>query len=593
MIGSVGEYQSLSMKDRADLVRTAVMANRAQIGAVLAFSGLMSVFALSSSLYMLEVFDRVLTSRSVPTLLLLTLIAIGGLVVFGLFDSVRRRLLVRVGLRVGDTLAADVLASMVATSSQMGAATFRSGLRDVDSLRNFIGSATCAALFDTPFLLLYLVVLYFLHPLYLVVVVLGSALLVLIAVVGNAVTAPALARSIGGGQRAQEFADDGVRNADVLEGIGMTPTFVARWRHMWLDAVRDGATAAERDARLSALSKTVRQLIQVALMATGALLILDFHATGGIMIGATIIGSRAVSPIEMLISSWKNIVALRLVRLRINALLTGAPQREQGMALPTPVGDIRVSALGYIMAATRRTVLANVGFELAAGEALGVVGPSASGKSTLARLLVGAWPCSTGAVRLDGANIYSWPRAALGRHIGYLPQDLELFTGTVRDNIGRMGDGDPEAIVAAAKLANAHEMILALPHGYETEIGVAGHWLSGGQRQRVGLARALYGEPRFVVLDEPNSNLDGAGEMALLATLRSLKSLGVTVIVIAHRPSILTGMDKLLVLAPGGTVGAYGPAREVMEQFAASAEPRPGAPLTGVPAPIAAARAAL
>ncbi len=351
----------------------------------------------------------------------------------------------------------------------------------------------------------------------------------------------------------------------------MSPTFVGRWHGFWLEALRANAVASERDARVSAVSKTIRQMIQIALMATGAVLILQFHASGGVMIGATIIGSRAVSPIELLTGSWKSIIAAGLARDRLNQLLSGAPQREQGMPLPAPKGHVKVTAVSYAVTSTRRTVLSNVAFELLPGEFLGVIGPSASGKSTLGRLLVGAWPCTAGAVRLDGANIYSWPRAALGRFIGYLPQDVELFAGTVRDNIARMVEGDPDGVVRAAQLAHAHEMILALPHGYETEIGENGHWLSGGQSQRIGLARALYGDPRYIVLDEPNSNLDGVGEQALAQTLAELKSMAVTVVIIAHRPSVLMGVDKILVLNPNGGVAAYGPTQDVMPQFVGSA----------------------
>ena len=561
----------MAKQNVADPVREVVSARRPMLFSALAFSAFMSVFALSSSLYMLEVFDRVLTSRSESTLWLLTLISLGGLTVFGFLDGLRRRLLIRVSLQVGEDLSQRVLAAMVATNSQVGGPTVRSGLRDVDFLRNFLGGPTFAGLMDVPFLALYLVVLWFLHPAYLVVVFLGGGLLATIAVVGNRITSPPLSKSITLSMRAQNLADDGVRNADVLEGMGMSPTFVGRWHALWLESLRANAMASERDAAVSALSKTVRQMIQVTLMATGAVLILQFHASGGVMIGATIIGSRAVSPIELLTGSWKSIIAAGLARDRVNQLLTGAPQREQGMPLPAPKGHLKATAVTYALATTRRTVLSNIGLELTPGEFLGVIGPSASGKSTLGRLLVGAWPCTTGAVRLDGANIYSWPRAALGRFIGYLPQDVELFAGSVRDNIARMIEGDHDGVIQAAQLAHAHEMILALPHGYDTEIGESGHWLSGGQRQRIGLARALYGDPRYVVLDEPNSNLDGMGEQALAQTLAELRSRGTTVVIIAHRPTVLMGVEKILVLNASGGVAAYGPAKEVMPQFVAGA----------------------
>ena len=553
--------------DRADPIRDVLTAHTRAFGFALAFSGAISVLAMTSSFYMLEVFDRVLTSRSEATLLLLTIIAVLGVAANGVLDSLRRRLMFRVGMRVGDALSDKVLRAMVAMNSQVGGTAYRNGMRDVDTLRGFIGGPICSALMDVPFLSVYLVVLYFLHPLYLVVVLLGGVVLVALAFLTNAVTSKTLTQSLNQSLRAQTFADDGLRNADVLEGMGMSSTFVGRWRRQWLAALRLNALASERDARLGSGSKAVRLLLQVALMATGAVLILQYHATGGVMIGATIIGARAVTPIEVLISSWKNIINLRLVHTRLTELLNTAPKREEGMPLPPPEGRLRVSGVQYVVPATRRIVVTNVGFELAAGDSLGLIGPSASGKSTLARLLVGAWPCTSGSVRLDGADIFAWPRSSLSHYIGYLPQDVELFGGTVRDNIARMTEGDPEQVVRAARLAGAHDMILALPKGYETEIGEAGHFLSGGQRQRIGIARAVYGEPRLVVLDEPNSNLDGSGEQALVATIAELKRMGVTVIIVAHRPAVLANMDKILVLAPGGGMAGFGPTAEILAQF--------------------------
>lgn len=561
----------MASRDQSDPVLEIVASQRKSLAVALGFSAASTVLALTSSFYMLEVFDRVLTSRSQATLLMLTIIAVIGIGMGGILDSLRRRLMIRVGMQVGNAMSDRVLRSMVAINSQVGSPAYRNGLRDIDAMRVFISGPSLGALMDVPFLTIYLIILFFLHPLYLLVVLLGAGLLVAIAFINNAVTSPLLTRSINQSNRAQAFAEDGLQNADVLEGMGMSSTFVGRWRGQWLGAMRLNAEASERDARLGAASRATRLLLQVALMATGAILILDFHATGGVMIGATIIGARAVSPIEVLISSWRNIIAIRLVRARLNELMTNAPRRDEGMALPAPKGDLRAISVQYVAPSTRRMVVSNVSFELAPGEALGVIGPSASGKSTLARLLVGAWPCHSGSVRLDGANIYSWPRAALSTYVGYLPQDVELFAGSVRDNISRMTDATPEDVVRAANLANAHEMILALPKGYETEIGEGGHWLSGGQRQRIGIARALFGDPRLVVLDEPNSNLDGAGENALTATLSELKRLGITTVVVAHRPSLLAGMDKILVLNPNGGVAGYGPARDVMNQFTAGA----------------------
>jgi PrtD family type I secretion system ABC transporter len=555
-----------------DPVSEVFAANRSVFIAGLGFSAGMSILALTTSIYMLQVYDRVLTSRSEATLLLLTLMAVIGIAVFAVMDSLRRRLMFRMSLRISDALAPRVLRAMVATNSQAGNQVVRTGLRDVETLRNFIGGATFGALMDAPFLVIYLFILLLLHPLYLLVVVVGAVILLLIAWLNNGLTGPPLTESISTGMRAQSFADGGLRNADVLEGMGISSGFANRWYEQWLQSMRLNALASERDARLSALSKGIRMVVQVAFLATGAILILDFRATGAVMIGASIIGARALMPIETLISSWKSIVAARLAKQRLSELLSEAPRRDEGMRLPAPRGHLKLSGAFYVASRTRKTVLSNISFELQPGESMGVIGPSASGKSTLARIIMGAWPVNSGSVRLDGANVYSWPRQDLSRYVGYLPQDVELFSGTIRANITRMGDEDPEAVVRAAQLAGAHEMILALPKGYETEIGDNGHLLSGGQAQRIGLVRALYCEPRLIVLDEPNANLDSFGEAALMQTLAELKKIGSTVVVIAHRPGILMGMDKILVLNPQGGVAAFGPAADVMRQFTQKSE---------------------
>lgn len=553
----------------SDPVSAAITANRSMLTAAFFLSATMSVLALTTSFYMLEVYDRVLSSRSVDTLLLLTVLAIGGISAFSALDSLRLRLLARLGMRVADRLSAPVLRAMIGATSQSGAINARSGLRDVETVRNFVGSPALAAVMDAPFSLIYLIVLLLLDPLLLLVVIGGGSILICLALVNQRITNPGISRAIGMSMRAQEFADDGLGNADVLEGMGMSATFVARWRQQWINAQRTSTQAGDLDSRLSSASKGVRMMIQVFLLGVGALLILDFHSTGGIMIAASIIGSRALAPIETLVSTWKSVIATRLAWTRIVELLEKAPRRDEGMKLPPPRGQIDVNGVGYASRATGRTILHGITFHLEPGESLGVIGPSGSGKSTLMRLLVGAWPCTAGVVRLDAANIYAWPRAELSPHIGYLPQDVELFAGTVRENIARMSEGDPDAVVRAAILARAHEMILTLPRGYETEVGKGGHQLSGGQSQRIGIARALYGEPCFVVLDEPNSNLDAQGEEALLTTLAELKAKGVTVVLVAHRPAILANVDKMLVLRANGTVDAFGPRGELLQRYTA------------------------
>jgi len=373
-----------------------------------------------------------------------------------------------------------------------------------------------------------------------------------------------------------------VKNADVVEGIGMSNTFVERWFGVWVDSLKAALIASDKDSFLAGISKALRLTIQIALLGTGALLVLDYHASGGIMIAASIIGSRALAPIEAIVAAWKNVVNVRLAWGRVRDLLKNAPGREEGMVLPAPDGRIDVVGASFSAPGSPRMILGGVYFSLAPGESLGIIGPSGSGKSTLARLLVGAWPCLTGNVRLDGADVYSWPRAEFSRHIGYLPQDVELFDCSVRQNIARLADGDPEKVVAAAKLAGAHEMILSLPAGYDTGIGDTGQKLSGGQRQRIGIARALYGEPRFVVLDEPNSNLDTIGEQALQATILELKKKRVTFVIVSHRPMTLSVVDKILVLRDG-VVEALGPRAEIL--------PRLGARAMAAPRPMASSQA--
>jgi PrtD family type I secretion system ABC transporter len=554
-----------------DPVRAALEANARVFAVCFAFAAAMSILALTVSFYMLEVYDRVLNSRSVSTLGLLTIIAFGGVFVHSALDSMRLRLLIRIGMRVANQLTSQVLRSMIALSAQAGGAVARQGLRDIDTIRNFIGSPGLAALIDAPFLLVFLFVLFMLHWAYFLLVLVGGAIIVGIAVLDQFITSRTLTSSIGATIRAHQFAEDGLRNADLLEGMGISATFVGRWRDQWVESLRLSLQSSDKDSVLTGLSRGVRQFIQVCLLGTGALLVLKFHASGGVMIAASIIGGRALAPIETMVSTWKSVTAARLAHGRIIEILRRAPKREEGMPLPAPIGRIQAERVTYAPPGAKKYIVAGVSFDLMPGDSCGVIGPSASGKSTLMRLVVGAWPCASGIVRLDGADIYGWPRSELSNYIGYLPQDVELFGGTVRSNIARLNEGDPELVVAAAKLAGAHEMILALPQGYDTDIGESGAKLSGGQRQRLGIARAMYGDPRFIVLDEPNSNLDAAGEEALLITLAELKRRNVTVIIVAHRPSILAAVDKMLALRDGA-VEAFGPRNEVIQKYTQRAQ---------------------
>lgn len=573
------ERLSFRKGEQLDPVREALRSEKPLFASAFGFSAVISVLALTTSLYMLQVYDRVLASRSVDTLLLLTIIATAAILVFSALESLRLRLLVRIGMRVAEKLSTRVLRAMVASTSQSSATTMHSGVRDVETVRNFIGSNGFAALLDAPFIVVYLLVLLLLSPVFLAIVVAGGAILVALALINQRISNPHLVRSMTLSARASEFVEDGIRNSDVLEGMGMSNSFIARWRRQWLEALKISTEATDRDSGLQAWSRSVRLLIYIFLLGAGALLILNFKGTGGIMIAASIIGGRALQPIESFIASWKSLIAVRMAWDRLNILLRHAPRRDEGMSLGAPEGKVQLNSLFFAIPATRKPVLQNVSFELQAGESLGIIGASACGKSTLLRLMVGAWPASSGTVRLDGADVYTWPREELSRHIGYLPQDVELFSGTVRENIARMSEGEPEAVVRAAKRAGAHEMILSLPKGYDTDIGSYGHNLSGGQSQRIGIARALYGDPKLIVLDEPNSNLDSFGEEALLQTMVQLKEEKVTLVIVAHRSSILQNVDKMLVLRPNGTVDAFGPRDKVVQRFSRGG---PGRQLTNV-----------
>jgi PrtD family type I secretion system ABC transporter len=566
-----------------DPLASAVAASARLFGHALLFSTAMAVLTLTTSFYMLEVYDRVLSSRSEETLLLLTIISVAAIAAYATLDSLRSRLFVRASMRIGAQVAPIILRSMLASSSRTGGVEPRQGLRDLETIKAFIASPTIGQLCDTPFLVFYLAILLYLHWIYFFIVLFGGVLLGLIATIDQALTSRLLGRSINLAIRAHAYAEDGVKNADVLEGIGMSSTFVERWFGIWVDSLKASLAASDKDSLLAGISKAIRLIIQIALLGTGAVLVLEYHASGGIMIAASILGSRALAPIEAIVAAWKNVVNVRLAWQRVQDLLRQAPKRDEGMVLPAPEGRIHVVDASFSVPGSPRMILTGINFSLAAGESLGIIGPSASGKSTLVRLMVGAWPCLTGHVRLDGADIFSWPRTELSRYIGYLPQDVELFASSVRRNIARLTDGDPEKVVAAARLAGAHEMILGLPRGYDTEIGDSGHRLSGGQRQRIGIARALYGDPRFVVLDEPNSNLDAVGEQALQATTLELKKRHVTFVIVSHRPMTLAVVDKILLLRDG-VVEAFGPRQEILPRIAgrggAGARPlqTPGAP---------------
>lgn len=548
-----------------------------RFGSVFLYAGLFSFFInlllLVPSLYMLQVFDRVIASRSNETLVMLTLAALVALVAMGLLERVRSRLLAAAGVMLDRHLGPAVIRELLANSARLGGTEYTHGLRDIAVLRGFLAGSGIFALFDAPWLPFYLLIIFLFHPMLGVIATCGALLLIVLAFINERLSRDPLEVLHASMRKAARYIDSSLRNAEVIGALGMGAALTRRWERHNDEVLVQQARASQRVALVSGLTKFTRQSLQVAMLAAGAYLVIDLNVTPGVMIAATILLGRALQPVETLIAGWKNLVEARAAYARLDALLpANASVEKSGPPLPAPLGQLNAQKLVFAPLGMDKAIVRGLSLALEAGESLAIVGPSASGKSTLARLLVGVWRPTAGTVRLDGADVASWTREHLGPHIGYLPQDVELFSGSVAENIARLGEATSGTVIEAGKRAHAHELILRLPAGYETEIGDGGCALSGGQRQRIGLARALFGNPKLVVLDEPNANLDGEGEAALMETLADLKRSGVTCIVITHRPSLLAGVDKVLVMREG-TVEHFGPYAEVIARVTRSGPP--------------------
>jgi PrtD family type I secretion system ABC transporter len=532
------------------------------------FSLAINLLQLTVPLYLLQVFDRVLSSRSHETLAALSVIALGALLVHLLLDQVRSRLLLAAGVTL------DGVAGPAALQHALDGAT-GTALKDVSTLRGFLTGPGIVALFDAPWLPVYLGVLFMFHARLGAIAALGAALLLALAWLNERLTREPIGATHRASRIAAREVDAAVRHAEIVHVLGMADAVRQRWQRRNFDVVDAHVRAARRGNLLAALSRFMRLLVQVAMLASGALLVIDQQASAGVMTAATLILARALAPAEAAIATWRALIEAREAHHRLTRLPWPQADTPPAMALPAPQGRLVADGVSYTPPGAslqpQAALLKSVSFALDAGESLGIVGPSGSGKSTLARVLTGALRCDGGVVRLDGADIAHSSRQQLGPHLGYLPQNAQLLGGTVAQNIARWSDAASAAVVDAATQAQAHEMILQLPRGYETEVGEDGSALSGGQRQRVALARALFGRPRLVVLDEPNTGLDAAGEQALLRAMQQVRLSGATLIVITHRPSLLMQVDKLLVLDAGRVV-QFGPRAEVMRRVAPRAE---------------------
>lgn len=552
-------------KREASELRHALHACRDSFASVGLFSLFVNLLMLVPAIYMLQVYDRVLTTLSGETLLMLTLVVIFLFAIMGLLELVRYRMLVRIGNRLDLRLGTRLYQAMFQRSLITGSRQSAQPLSDLATLRQFLAGNGLLVFFDAPWVPVYLAVLFLFHPWLGLFATLAGLLLLVLTVVGEKITQPLLSEAAAEQIHTNELVDANLRNAEALHAMGMLPDILARWSQSHRRCLAGQSRASDRGETLATAARVLRLLAQSLILGLGAWLVLRAELTPGTMIAGSIVMGRALAPIDRMIGTWKGCIAARSAYRRLEELLLQVPVESERMPLPKPKGELRLEGVTATVPGGRIPVLRSIQFELASGEHLGIIGPSAAGKSSLARVMLGIWPVLSGTVRLDGADITSWSRDALGPFIGYLPQDIELFDGTIAENIARFGDLDSSRVVTAARKAGVHEMILSLGDGYDTVIA-SGSGLSGGQRQRLGLARALYGDPVLVLLDEPNANLDDRGEQALAAAMAALKREGVTLCVISHRISVLKDMDRLLLLRDG-EVQLFGARDEVMARL--------------------------
>jgi ATP-binding cassette subfamily C protein EexD len=533
------------------------------------FSLFVNALMLVPTFFMIQISGRVVPSSSVSTLVMLTLILTVLMLTLGSLEWVRSRIMVRISNRLDALLSHDVYrASFRRALDSGGMDASAQSLNDLTSLRQFLTGNGLFAFFDAPWLPVYTAVMFMFHPLYGWVTVGCAIVLICLAVLNQRFTGAALAEANKENVAASLHTTKTLRNAEVIESMGMLRTLMSRWAQRQRKVLRLQSYASDKSGIITSVSKTFRQWTQSMMLALGAYLVITHEITPGLLMAGSLLLGRALSPIDQMIGSWKGFVGARVQYNRLNETLEKLSAEPERMKLPAPQGHIQVENLIVTPPGAKTPVIRNISFVAPAGTVVGIVGPSAAGKSTLVRALLGIWPSQHGVVRLDGADISTWDKHDLGPHVGYLPQDIELFEGSISENIARFEDIDAEKTVHAAKVAGVHEMILMLPDGYDTVIGSDGVNLSGGQRQRIGLARALYGSPRLIVLDEPNSNLDDVGERALGVALQKVKETGATVFIVSHRPNILARLDRVMVLN-AGTISLYGAREQVIAELAA------------------------
>ena len=540
------------------------------------FSGMSNVLMLTGSVFMLEVYDRVLPSHSIPTLVALTILATTLYIALGILDLIRGRILVRVGAKIDEAVSDRVYEVVVSAPLKAGdRGDSLQALRHLDNLRSFLSGIGPIALFDLPWIPLYLIICFAFHTLIGVTALFGAVVLCVLTLLTEAYTRDSSKQALTLGVSRNSLAETSRRNAEALIAMGMYRPLADRWRQTNRQYIATQQQTSDIASGFASTSKVLRMVLQSAVLAVGAYLVINQQATAGIIIASSILSARALAPVDLAIAHWKGFIAARQSWQRLNQLLLVFPVKKEPMALETPSRTLTVDSASAVPPGSQTLVVNNINFVLKAGNGLGIIGPSGSGKSSLARMLVGIWEPIRGKIRLDGATYDQWAPDALGRHIGYLPQDVELLSGTIAENIARFSPTPKaEMIIAAARAANVHDLIVGLPDGYETVIGEQGISLSAGQAQRIGLARALFGDPFLVVLDEPNSNLDAEGDEALTQAILAVRQRKGIVVVVAHRPSAIAGLDLILVMNQGRQV-EFGHKEETLAKLVKPSTPLP------------------
>lgn len=557
---------------------------RSLVGFVFGLSGLINLLALTGALYMLQIYDRALTSGSVPTLVWLSVIALGLYLFQGAFDVIRSQILVRFGANV-DRHIAPLVHRVVIDMPRYGYSPAEAAERgrDVDTVRGFLSGSGPIALFDLPWIPIYLVFVWLLHPVLGMLTVAGAAILACITVLAEFLSRRFSREMSRSAAMRGNVADNNLRNGDVLHAMGMMERAIERFETANRRHLSTQTATSDISGTFASLSKVLRMILQSAILGVGAYLTIKGEMSGGSIIASSILTGRALAPVDQAIAQWKSVVAARRGWARIKDTLGALDKAEIRFDLPTPKESLVVEAITTVAPSTGTVMISDISFRLEAGQALALIGPSGGGKTTLSKSLLGIWPTLRGAVRIDGADIKQWPSQFFGRSIGYMPQEVCLLDGTIADNIARFDpDADTRMIIRAAMAAGIHEMILHFPQGYQTEIGPSGQMLSAGQRQRVALARALYGDPFLVVLDEPNSNLDAEGEEALMKAIARIRERGGIAIIVAHRPSALQACDMIGVIQNGKLV-SFGPKEDVIK-IAANAPDKRSLPSRLMPA---------